>query len=132
MKEVTKELIKIYKLEALHYDFMGYPFKSINNLNYHHLLIPKRKGGSETIENGAALNMYTSHPYLHIIECYDNDRFIYITDNIQAQKILLQLEKENLQKISSCLKGFEQEWSGKTTKKGKEIIKEEYTRRIKL
>ena len=78
MKEVTKELIKIYKLEVLHYDFMGYPFKSINNLNYHHLLIPKRKGGSETIENGAALNMYTSHPYLHIIECYDNDRFIYI------------------------------------------------------
>ena len=54
MKEVTKELIKIYNLEALHYDFMGYPFKSINNLNYHHLLIPKRKGGSETIENGAA------------------------------------------------------------------------------
>ena len=59
-------------------------------------------------------------------------RFYYITDNIQAQKILLQLEKENLQKISSCLKGFEQEWSGRTTRKGKEIIKEEYTRRIKL
>ena len=42
MKEVTREMIKMYNIKKLKYDFMGYTFNNINELSFHHLIVPKR------------------------------------------------------------------------------------------
>lgn len=128
MKNITNTLIKEYNLKNI--DFMGYEFKR-TNASYHHLLVPKRNGGLETIENGAVLNGRTSHPYLHIIECFDNDRFEAITNEMIIEKMLGRLDKQSLQKIDDILKGFEREYNGTRTSKGKILIKDEFTRRVR-
>ncbi len=43
MKTLTRDMIKQYKINKLGYDFMGYRFKRIEDLNFHHLVIPKRE-----------------------------------------------------------------------------------------
>ena len=129
MKNITQQLIDIYNLKNI--DFMGYEFNS-GNVSYHHLLIPRRLGGEETIENGAILNRKTSHPYLHIIEGRDLEMFNSITNEMIIQKMLGKLDIKSLKKIHDILTQFEREHSSDTTKKGKLLIKEEYTRRPKL
>ena len=42
MREITKLMINEYNLKRLGYDFMGYTFKNINELSFHHLVIPRR------------------------------------------------------------------------------------------
>ena len=32
MREITKEMIKLYNIKKLGYDFMGYTFKNVNEL----------------------------------------------------------------------------------------------------
>lgn len=130
MKEITKLIIKKYALNELKYDFMGYYFKNTNRLSYHHLIIPKRFGGEETLENGALLVQYTSHNYLHIIEMYDYDMFCAITSEIIDEKIKGYLDIENLIAINDILNQFEKEYCGTRNAKGKLIIKEEYTKRL--
>jgi len=48
LRAVTKEMVKEYELKKLGYDFMGYTFKNVNELSFHHLIVPrkdcKRKG----------------------------------------------------------------------------------------
>ena len=129
MKNITREIIKTYNLTTI--DFMGYEFNP-NNVSYHHLLIPRRKGGEETFENGVILNRKTSHPYLHIIEGRDIDMFNSITNEMIIEKMLGRLDIQSLKKIRDILIQFEREHSSDTTKKGKLLIKEEYTRRAKL
>ena len=70
MKPITLEMINIYKIRKLGYDFMGYTFSKPQELSFHHLIVPKRLGGKETIENGAILKQCTSHDYLHRIEAF--------------------------------------------------------------
>ncbi len=50
MKRITKIMIEMYNLKNI--DFMGYRFNR-NNASYHHLIIPRRLGGEESVENGA-------------------------------------------------------------------------------
>lgn len=126
MKSITKQMIEDYNLKNI--DFMGYEFKR-TNASYHHLIIPKRNGGKETKENGAVLNGRTSHPYLHVIENFDYDRFLAITSEMIDENILGRLDKDCLKRIDDILKGFEQEYSGRRTSKGKMLVKEEYTKR---
>ena len=38
----TKEMIKLYDIKKLGYDFMGYTFRNINELSFHHLIVPHR------------------------------------------------------------------------------------------
>ena len=38
MREITKLMIKKYKLMKLGYDFMGYDITNKSNLRFHHLL----------------------------------------------------------------------------------------------
>lgn len=64
MKEVTKELIRIYK--PLDLDWLNYRVTRQNPLTYHHI-IKRENGGLFTLENGALLSQ-TGHRYLHIIE----------------------------------------------------------------
>ena len=128
MKSITNLMINVYNLHKI--DFMGYRFTR-NNASYHHLIVPRRLGGLETLENGAVLNGKTSHPYLHRIENVDLDIFNYITSEMIDINIKGYLDKENLRHIDDVLTLFEKEHSADTTKKGKLLIKEEYTRRFR-
>ena len=123
MKYITKIMIEEYNLKNI--DMMGYRFNK-NNASYHHLIIPKRFGGEESIQNGAILNGKTSHPYLHIVESIDEDMFLAITSEIIDEKSLGRLDKECLDRIDDILSQFEKEHSGKRTSKGKVLIKPEY------
>ena len=129
MKSITHLMIDYYNLKKI--DFMGYSFTK-NNASYHHLVVPRRLGGLETIDNGAVLNGKTSHPYLHRIESVDLDMFNHITSEMIDINIKGYLDIYNLRKIDDILTQFEREHSSDTTKKGKLLIKEEYTRRPKL
>ena len=137
MKDVTKEMIKIYNLKKLKYDFMGYEFKNSKELSFHHLIIPKKDckdlgfGSGYLFWNGAILVQKTSHDYLHIVERIDRDRFNYITSQMIIENVNNQIMYDCLKKISDCLDGFEREYSGLHTQKNKNLlIKEEYTRRL--
>ena len=85
MREITKEMIKLYNIKKLGYDFMGYTFRNINELSFHHLIVPhrdcKREGLGEgyLLWNGAILKQDTSHEYLHTIERIDREVFLQIT-----------------------------------------------------
>lgn len=128
MKSVTNIMINLYNLKKI--DFMGYEFTR-RNASYHHLIIPRRLGGKETVENGAVLNGKTSHPYLHRIESVDLDAFNYITSEMIDINIKGYLDFDNLRRIDDVLCQFEKEHCSDTTKKGKLLIKEEYTRRFR-
>ena len=144
MKDVTKEMIKIFKLKKLGCDFMGYEFVNPNELSFHHLIVARKDsqvlgiGDGYLFWNGAILRQKTSHDYLHLIERIDRDRFNYITCQMIDENIANMIMYENLKKINDCLKkisdcldGFEREYSGLHTQKNKNLlIKEEYTRRL--
>lgn len=136
MREVTKLMIQKYALMKLKYDFMGYEFNRPNQLSFHHLIVPhrlsKEKGIGEgyLMWNGAILRQDTAHDYLHTIEKYDYDMFSAITSEMIDENIKGYLDEKNILAIYDILDNFEREYSGRHTKKGHPIIKEEYTRRL--
>ena len=132
MKYITKLMINEYGIKDLGHDFMGYKLQRGDIYTYHHLIVPKRKGGLITVQNGAILCGKSAHPYLHTIENYDYDRFLAITSEMIDENIKGYLDIDNILYIYDVLEGFEREYSGKRTKKGKEIIKPEYTMRLNL
>ena len=123
MKPITDLMIRHFDLKDR--DFMGYRFNK-NNASYHHLIIPKRLNGPETLTNGAILNSKTSHPYLHIIENVDSDMFYFITSEMIDMNIKGYLDLDNLRRIDDVLCQFEKEHYSDTTKKGKKLIKDIY------
>ena len=132
MREVTKLMINEFKIQQLGFDFMGYSLQKNDIYTFHHLIVPNRKGGPYERWNGAILCGKTSHPYLHVIEMYDYDRFTDISSEMIDMNIKGYLDTDNIQYIDDILTSFEREYSGKRTKKGKVLIKEEYIKRIKL
>ena len=128
MKQVVKDMIKIYKIDKLGFDFCGYSLQKGDIYTYHHNIIPRRKNGPETIWNGAILCGQTSHPYLHIVESKDEERFLAITSEMIDENLLGRLDIQSLRRIRDILEGFEREHSGDTTSKGKQLIKEEFVR----
>ena len=97
------------------------------------MIVPRRLGGPETVENGAILNGLTSHPYLHIIEAKDYELFSLITSEMIDENIKGHIDMENIKNIRDMLEYFEKEHRYDTTKKGKRLIKREYiTARIDL
>ena len=52
MKEITMNMINVYKLESLGYDFMGYTFDKTRELSFHHLIIPRKDSQKEGIGDG--------------------------------------------------------------------------------
>ena len=130
MKSITRLMIEEYNLKKI--DFMGYTFTR-NNASYHHLIIPRRLGGKETIQNGAILNGMTSHPYLHIIESKDYKIFSLISSEMIDENIKGHIDMENIRYIRDLLEYFEKEHRYDTTKSGKRLIKREFiTGRIDL
>nr|DAG95480.1 MAG TPA: hypothetical protein [Crassvirales sp.] len=120
-------MINLFKIEEV--DFMGYSINK-STLSYHHLIVPRRLGGPETIDNGAILNRLTSHPYLHIIENRDPEIFFLVTSEMVDENIKRKIDLENLRKINDLLNTFEREFCSSLTRKGKPLIKEEYTKRL--
>lgn len=139
MREITKEMIEVFKINKLGYDFIGYTFKRKGDLSFHHLIIPHREsklygiGEGYHFWNGAILNQLTSHDYLHVIERTDADMFYAITSEMIDENALRSIEIANLRRIRDILVTFEREHCSDRTKKGNPLIKESYIRdRIKL
>ncbi len=135
MRTITRLMINDYNLKKLRYDFMGFRFKNLNELSFHHLLIPRKD--CDRVEakgyvrwNGAILVQDTSHEYLHLIEQYDRDRFEYITERMQIMNENGRLDMNNLERIEMALRTFEMEFRDLTSKKGKVLIKDTYFNRI--
>lgn len=42
MKPITKEMVDVFNIKKLGYDFMGYTFDRTIDLSFHHLVVPKR------------------------------------------------------------------------------------------
>lgn len=137
MREVTKLMINEYNIRKLGYDFMGYTFKNINELSFHHLIIPRRlcnnmKDKGYNKENGAILKQSSSHDYLHLIELYDRDRFLEITKYLIEENKLGRIDVDTLRKIRDVLLSFEMEYQDVRSSNGGKIIKKEFKNRIPL
>ncbi len=139
MRNVTKEMIKIYEINKLGYDFMGYIFQRNKELSFHHLVVPKRQckefglGEGYLFWNGAVLKQSTSHAYLHIIERIDRDAFIDITDAMIDENKRKKLEIRNLKRIRDILLSFEREHDHDKDRDGNYIIKRSFVNeRIKF
>lgn len=137
MREITKEMIKLYDIKKLGYDFMGYTFKNINELSFHHLIVPhrdcKREGLGEgyLLWNGAILKQDTSHEYLHTIERIDREVFLQITKEMVDENNKRKIDIENLKRIRELLLYFEEKYKDIENKQGKKLIKQKYiTQRI--
>lgn len=129
MKEITRSMIKLYNLDAINCDFLGYERIKLNGEpTFHHLIIPKKDGGPEEIENGAVI-LRKPHIYLHMVQEFDEDIFKKITDEMIVINKNLKIDLENLRKIDDLLKSFEREYTGKYTF-GKPIVTEERTIRL--
>lgn len=129
-KEVTKLMINEFKIKQIGHDFMGYSLQRGDIYTFHHLIIPNRSGGPYARWNGAILCGKTSHPYLHLIEAKDYDMFCYLTSEMIDMNVKGYLDWENLRRINDILTLFEKEHCSDKNKKGKVLIKEEYTKRV--
>ena len=132
MREVTKLMIKDFKIMKLGYDFMGYKVNRTKDLSFHHLIIPHREskayglGEGYLYWNGAILRQNTSHDYLHLIENIDPDIFYELTSEMIDENIKGRLDIDNLKRIHDLLLYFEREHDHDTSKKGKLLIKREF------
>lgn len=126
MKDIKIKMIKIYNITDT--CWMGYKVSENNPFTYHHI-IKAENGGKEEIKNGAILTL-NPHQYLHIIENYDFELYIYI--NNLLKKINEQGTMPNLcqlRTIDELLKSFERQHCSTKNSKGKLLIKEEYYKR---
>ena len=92
MKTVKEEMIRDYKLKKLGYDFMGYTFNNVNELSFHHLIVPKKDsermgiGDGYVKWNGAILKQSTSHDYLNLIQRIDEE-YAFIDGASKSPKV---------------------------------------------
>lgn len=136
-KYVTNLMINEFKLRELGTDFMGYDLQRSDFYTFHHLIVPRRCCKKEGLGDGyltwnGAILFRQPHDYLHIVERYDYDRFLALTSEMIDENVKGYIDPVNLRHIDDILRGFEREYSGCRTKKGHELIKEEYTRRLVL
>ncbi len=137
MRQSTKNLIRKYSLMKLKYDFMGYEFRRMSDLSFHHLIIPRSVSPFLDLDrgyyewNGVILVQKSSHEFLHIIERFDLDRFYAITSEMLDEKLKGNISMDNIKKINDVLNSFEKEYIGQTFKGShSEIIKPAYTKRL--
>lgn len=123
MKQITKEMLRIYK-PISNLDWMNYKLVK-RDLTFHHI-VKREEGGKEEISNGALI-MPIPHQYLHIIEYKDwktykhlNDMFRIINDQQYEPT------KEQREIIEYILSLFEEKHKDDKTSRGKKLIKIEY------
>lgn len=127
MKQVTREMIKIYK--PLDLDWLNYRVTRENPITYHHI-VKREHGGLYTIDNGALLSV-NGHQYLNVIE-YKEIK-IYIALNKMFEIINRQRHaptEEQREIIEYLLNEFYALHKDDKTSKGKKLIKQEYLRRF--
>lgn len=125
MDNTLKTLINIYNMNDI--DWMGYKLQE--RYSYHHI-IKRCHGGERTFNNGAVLYL-SSHSYLHTIEYYDLQKYIFINNilkDINTQRYMP--TKEQLKQIEYILREFEKEHEDEVSTRGKVLIKDEYRKRI--
>jgi len=121
MSDILKVMIKIWDMASI--DWLGYDNEE--RYSFHHL-IKKSNGGKKIISNGAVLHQ-NSHAYLHTIEYYDLDKYIFLNKilrEVNNQKYMT--SKEQLKQIRYVLLEFQREYEGKNSSRDKPIIKKEY------
>lgn len=121
MSDILKLMIKIWNVNTT--DWLGYD--NLEQYSFHHLT-KKCDGGKKIISNGAILHQ-SSHSYLHTIEYYDLDKYIFlnkILKKVNEQKSFT--TKEQLEQIRYVLLEFQNEYEGKKSSREKDIIKKEY------
>lgn len=132
MKAVTKDMIHLYQIKKLGYDFMGYTFVNINELSFHHLIVPKQYskeagiGDGYLLWNGAILKQETSHDYLHLIERIDRESFLKITNYMIQENKNGKIDIDTLKRIREILLNFEYYYGDERNKDGKPIIKRKF------
>ena len=126
MKELTREMLKIYK-PISNLDWMNYRLVK-KDVTFHHIL-KREHGGERMIDNGALL-MPVSHQYLHIIEYRDLNTYLTINELF---KYINQQRKEPTQEqreiIEYLLQKFEYKHECDKNSKGKVLIKYQYKNR---
>jgi hypothetical protein len=125
MDATLKTLINIYNMNDV--DWMGYKLQE--RYSYHHI-IKRCHGGERTFNNGAVLYI-SSHSYLHTIEYYDLDKYLFINKilkDINNQRFMPTTEQ--LIQIEYVLREFEKEHDNEVSTRGKVLIKDEYRKRI--
>lgn len=126
MDSILRTLINIYNMTDT--DWMGYKLQE--RYSYHHI-VKRCHRGERTINNGAVLYL-SSHSYLHLLEYYDLQKYIFINNilkDVNTQRYMPTIEQ--LKQIDYVLREFEKEHDGEISTRGKLLIKEEYKRRIK-
>lgn len=121
MSDTLKIMLRLWKVETM--DWLGYD--NLERYSYHHIK-KKSDGGKTTIENGAILHQ-SSHQYLHTIEFYDLERYIFLNNILKAinkQRNMPSIEQ--LKEIKLVLLGFQNEFESKLSSRNKLIIKNEY------
>lgn len=121
MSDVLKLMILKWNMNTM--DWLGYD--NYERYSFHHLK-KKCDGGEKIITNGAVLHQ-SSHSYLHTIEYYDLERYIFlntILKTINEQKCMPSIEQ--LKEIKLVLLGFQNEYESKLSSRDKPIIKKEY------
>ena len=128
MGRLNDKLFYDFDLHKLGYDFMGFYFDEKKDLSYHHIK-PRHFKGKTTYENGALLNRYTSHNYIHTIEEMEFQVFIELSEILMDEHKVGKITPDHIREINMLLNLFEQKYNGKYTKRGNLIVKEEYVRR---
>ena len=121
MSDILKVMIKIWDMTTI--DWLGYDNQE--RYSFHHLK-KKCDGGKKIISNGAVLHQ-SSHSYLHTIEYYDLDKYIFLNTILRAineQKTMPSIEQ--LKQVKLVLKEFQNEYENKNSSRDKPIIKKEY------
>ena len=127
MKQITREMLKIYK-PISNMDWLNYKLVK-KDLTFHHI-VKKVNGGFEEISNGALL-MPIPHQYLHVIEYKEWKTYKHLNDMfriINDQRHEPTLEQREI--IECILQYFEYKHKDDRTTKGKMLIKPEYKKRV--
>ena len=114
-------MINIWKMGTM--DWLGYD--NFERYSFHHIK-KKCDGGEQIISNGAVLHQ-NSHQYLHTIENYDLDKYIFLNTILKAINEQREMPSINqLKQIKLVLLEFQNEYEGKLSSRDKPIIKKQY------
>lgn len=125
MSRLRERLCKDYRIEELGYDFLGYTFDSRKDLSTHHI-VPRHLGGHTKKNNLCILSRDTAHNYIHIIESYDFDIFMRLTQCLLNEVKNGKIGIEELERIEELLLIFEDKYKDEQTKSGELLIRPEY------
>ncbi|MCI8498101.1 MAG: hypothetical protein HFG33_01695 [Bacilli bacterium] len=133
MRKTVLSMIRVFGIREYGFDMMGYLIDDIKEISYHHLLVSSKDGGSASFNNGALLNRFTAHDYLHVIERFEPRMFLAITEEMAKENEARQIRIDCLIRIRDILLEFEELHRDTRIKNGRKLIKDPYIiRRVPL